>query len=225
MEPMHDTYKRLLDAALMIHRLHRPADIASFIDVTSATIGNWKSRGVPPDRMYDIAKKLGCRHDWLREGEGSMTDKEPDSLVSLSNHPELLEVKRVKFKLSAGVSGYAIEPESGNGRPVFFRRDWFERNNYNPNRLFSVLVSGASMEPSLFDGDLVVINTDDRTPHDGDVFAINYEGELVIKRLRRDAGEWWATSDNADQRRYAPKRCTEDVSIVGRAVYKQGERI
>lgn len=81
------------------------------------------------------------------------------------------------------------------------------------------------MEPSLWDGDLVVINTADDNPQDGDAFALNYEGELVIKRLRRDAGEWWAASDNADQRRFAPKRCTEDVKIIGRVVYKQSERI
>ena len=81
------------------------------------------------------------------------------------------------------------------------------------------------MEPSLWDGDLVVINTSDTSPHDGEAFAINYEGELVIKRLRRDAGEWFAISDNSDQRRYSPKRCTEDVVILGRVIYKQSERI
>lgn len=132
---------------------------------------------------------------------------------------------RVKFKLSAGVSGYAIELENGNGKPVFFREDWFSSNGYSPDKLFAVRVAGASMEPSLWDGDLVVINTADDNPQDGDAFALNYEGELVIKRLRRDAGEWWAASDNADQRRFAPKRCTEDVKIIGRVVYKQSERI
>jgi len=71
----------------------------------------------------------------------------------------------------------------------------------------------------------VVINTDDVRPVDGDVFAINYEGELVIKRMRRDAGQWFACSDNQDQRRYPPKVCHEDVQIIGRAVYRQGERI
>lgn len=146
-------------------------------------------------------------------------------LISLSDHPDLLSVPRVKFKLSAGVSGFAIEQENGNGKPIFFRKDWFTSNNYRPEMLFGVRVSGASMEPSLWDGDLVVINTADTDPHDGEAFAINYEGEMVIKRMRRDAGEWWATSDNADQRRFAPKRCTEDVVVIGRVIYKQSERI
>lgn len=145
--------------------------------------------------------------------------------INLTSHPDLLSVPRVKFKLSAGISGYSVEPENGNGKPVFFRRDWFDRHCYRPDKLLAIRVSGSSMEPSLWDDDLVVINTDDNTPHDGDVFALNYEGELVIKRMRRDAGEWWATSDNADQRRFAPKRCTEDVQIIGRVVYKQSERI
>lgn len=146
-------------------------------------------------------------------------------LLDLTNHPDLVAVPRVKFKLSAGVSGFAIEPENGNGKPVFFRKDWFKAKGYKPAKLFSVRVCGASMEPALWDGDLVVINTEDITPKDGEAFALNYEGEMVIKRLRRDAGEWWATSDSADQRRFAPKRCTEDVKVIGRVVYKQSERI
>lgn len=151
--------------------------------------------------------------------------QQQSTLVDLTNHPDLVAVPRVKFKLSAGVSGFAIEAENGNGKPVFFRKDWFKSKGYKPAKLFSVRVCGASMEPALWDGDLVVINTDDTTPKDGEAFAMNYEGELVIKRLRRDAGEWWAASDNADQRRFAPKRCTADVKVIGRVVYKQSEQI
>ncbi len=122
-------------------------------------------------------------------------------------------------------SNYAVEPETGNGKPIYFRQDWFTLHGYRPERLFSVRVSGASMEPTLWDGDLVVINTDSVEPRDGVAFALNYEGELVIKRLRRNAGAWWAESDNGDQRRFGPKQCTEDVKIIGEVVYKQSERI
>jgi phage repressor protein C with HTH and peptisase S24 domain len=68
------------------------------------------------------------------------------------------------------------------------------------------------MEPGLYDGDTVVVNTEQVTPKDGVVFAVNYEGELVIKRLMRDAGQWWLRSDNADQRRYPRKTCGEGFS-------------
>jgi hypothetical protein len=63
------------------------------------------------------------------------------------------------------------------------------------------------------------------TEKDGKVFAANYEGEAVIKRLRRNAGQWRLYSDNPDQARHPPKLCTEDVRLTGRVVYKQSEEI
>lgn len=174
-----------------------------------------------------IAKALGVTNEWLLTGDGEMLEesRKPPEEVDLENHPDLTPIQRVKFKLSAGVCGFAVEHEDGNGTPIFFRATWFKQHGYTPEKLFAVRVNGASMEPSLWDQDLVVVNTDDSTPVDGEVFAINYEGELVIKRMRRDSGEWFACSDNADNRRFAPKRCHEGVCLIGRVVYKQSERI
>ncbi len=82
------------------------------------------------------------------------------------------------------------------------------------------------MEPALYAGDVVVINTADREPKDGQVFAVNYEGEDVVKRMMRDTGEWWLHSDNADQRRYPRKMCRgNECLILGKIVYKQSENI
>ena len=134
-------------------------------------------------------------------------------------------INRVLFKLSAGCTGYQVEPIEGNGPPIFFRRDWVERHNYNPAKLLAVRITGSSMEPGLYDSDLVVINTADIKPQDGDVFAANYEGELVIKRLKRDSGEWWLASDNDDKRRFPDKRCDEHAILLGKVIYKQSERI
>lgn len=209
-------------------------ELAKIAGVKPPSIADWlngKTKTVQIEPATRLGKRYGLNPMWISKGVGQMRDTSPaqstqgPQLIGLSDHPDLVLVPRVKFKLSAGVSGYAIEPENGNGKPVFFRQDWFEMHNYKPDKLFGVRVSGASMEPSLWDGDLVVINTADTAPYDGDVFAMNYEGEMVIKRMRRDAGEWFATSDNSDQRRFAPKRCTEDVSIIGRVIYKQSERI
>ena len=82
------------------------------------------------------------------------------------------------------------------------------------------------MEPTLYDGDLVVVNIDDTLPVDGGVYVINYEGEPVIKRLTRDAGQWWLTSDNLDQRKYQRKVCSGDACIiVARIVRRETERL
>jgi phage repressor protein C with HTH and peptisase S24 domain len=80
------------------------------------------------------------------------------------------------------------------------------------------------MEPGLHAGDTVVVNTDDRQPRDGEVFAVNYEGEYLIRRLVRDGGCWWLSADSADQRRF-PRRgyAGEECIVIGRVVHKQSE--
>ena len=206
------------------------SELARLVGVRPTSVNDWlsgKTKSLKGDSAVRASEVMNVRAKWLSTGEGPKRREQgaPAASLDLDAMPGLVAVPRVRFKLSAGVSGFAVEPENGNGKPIYFRDDWFQMHNYRPEKLFSVRVAGASMEPSLWDGDLVVVNTDDTKPHDGDVFAVNYEGELTIKRLRRDAGDWWATSDNSDQRRFAPKRCTEDVQLIGRIIYKQSERI
>ena len=50
-------------------------------------------------------------------------------------------------------------------------------------------------------------------------------GAYLVKRLVRDAGQWWLVSDNPDQTRYPRKVCDEHVRIVGEVVQKQSLRI
>lgn len=145
--------------------------------------------------------------------------------IDLDSNPDYPAVRRVKFKLSAGASGFGIEYLEGQDAPIVFRRDWFEANGYRPDRLFATRVANGSMEPGLYDGDIVVVNTDQNEARDGAVFAVNYEGELVIKRLIRDAGQWWLHSDNPNQNQYPRKQCHEGVFLLGQIVYKQSSHI
>lgn len=82
------------------------------------------------------------------------------------------------------------------------------------------------MEPGLFDGDQVLVNTADTKIVDGAVYAVNYEGEAVIKRMVRDAGQWWLSSDNPDQRRFHRKSCRgAECIMIGRVIKKESERL
>lgn len=146
--------------------------------------------------------------------------------INLVDNPDYPAVRRVKLHLSAGISGFGVEMEEESHTPLVFGRYWYQSRGFKPEKLIAVRVKGASMEPGMGDSDTVVINTADITPADGEVFAVNYEGEAVVKRMVRDAGEWWLSSDNPDQRRYARKLCVGDACIIiGRIVHKQSERI
>lgn len=144
----------------------------------------------------------------------------------LDHHPDLEPVRVVKLKVQAGVSGFAVEPEPSEAAPIFFRSDWLRRRGLKSYKLVALRVTGQSMEPTLYQDDVVVANSGDTDPKDGDVFAVNYEGETVVKRLIREGGSWWLCSDNQDQRRYPRKECIGDSCIIiGRIVHRQSERI
>lgn len=131
----------------------------------------------------------------------------------------LVQIRRVKLRLSAGITGFAAEEAVEDAQPLAYRREWFVKRGYSPAKLIAINVKGESMEPSLSDGDTVVINTADTIRKHGELYAINYDGEAVVKRLVRDIGRWFLASDNPDQRRYHRQECTEGTCIViGRIV-------
>ena len=140
--------------------------------------------------------------------------------------PSMVRIPKVKLRLSAGINGFEAEPERFDGSTTSVPANWMERNGLTKDNLIAIRVRGESMEPSLYEDDLVVINIADKKPVDGSVYAINYEGEPVVKRLSRDAGRWWLTSDNPDQRKYHRKVCEGDACIIiGRVVRKESDRI
>ena len=186
-----------------------------------------------------LAAVLNVDAHWLATGEAKVpsaaqsgtpldraAEESPAYEVDMDAHADLVSIRRVKLRLKAGISGFAIDADESEGTPLFFRSDWLRERGYKPYALVAVKVTGPSMEPSLFGGDMVVINTADIEPKDGVVFAVNYEGEAVIKRMIRDGGKWWLSSDNPDQRRYQKKECHEGQCIVvGRVVHRQSEQI
>lgn len=221
---MNAQMERLYLAAKDLRGADKPAPVAVLLNESPQTLTNWEKRGISKRGILDAARIIGCSALWLETGRGEMKNSSRKA-IDLDDHPEYIPVRRVKFKLSAGISGFEVEYLNGSGAPIFFRRSWMDEHGYRPDALFAVAISGASMEPSLFDSDIAVVNTADQMPIDGLVFAVNYEGELVVKRMLRDGGQWFLSSDNEDKRRYPDKRCDERTSIVGRIVQKQSERI
>ena len=146
--------------------------------------------------------------------------------ISDEKNEYLISIRKVNLRLSAGISGFAIENEIEDEQPITFKKSWFEKRGYIAEKLLALKIKGESMEPTLYEDDTVVINTLDITPKDGDVYAVNYEGEPVVKRLVRDIGQWWATSDNPDQRRFSKKICQNaNCIIIGKVIHKQSDRI
>jgi phage repressor protein C with HTH and peptisase S24 domain len=201
-------------------------------------------QGPATETLKKLAMACGVPFQWLSEGTGEehrampgeavtrvpQADIETSPRVPGTGHrnkaAECVQLKRVNLRLSVGAAPFSVEPEEEAGHPVCFGRDWLMHRGYRAESLIAVSVTGTSMEPSLYAGDTIVVNTDDREPRDGDVFAVNYEGACLIRRLVRDSGCWWLSADSTDQRRFQRKRYADrECVLIGRVVHKQSEII
>lgn len=190
-------------------------------------------RGPETQTLTNLARACNVNVDWLREGRGPMSraaSREAGDFFQVvaaeGGDPDFYEIPKVELRLSAGLTGFQSVPEIYDGRKLSVPRNWADRHGYSPDKLLALTVKGESMEPGLGSGDLVVINTADTVLTDGAVYAVNYEGEAVIKRLSRDRGEWWLTSDNPDQHRFHRKACRHgECILIGRVVRKESDRI
>lgn len=201
-------------------------ELAEHLGITSQAIykvlrGSTKT--LQASHHIKACKFLRVEPQWLSDGVGGRHLRGP---VALTNNPDYPSVRRVNFAFDAGVTGFRVDHlDENEAEPIVFRADWFKARGYVASRLVATRVSGDSMEPTLFDGDTVVINLDAREPRDGDVYAARYEDQLVVKRVFREGGHWWLHSDNPDQRRFPRRQCGPTCEIIGRVVHRQSEHL
>lgn len=234
--------KRLTDL-LQAKNGGNQSEMARYIGVTPQAVQKWMA-GVTEPRGKNLemaAEFLGVSPAHLKFGiqsdtagaavghqSGAVEGLRPGSYMRVEgvdqDDPRLTIIPKVRLRLTAGLSGFEVEPEPYDGSSTTVPTSWIERKGFSRDKLIALPIRGESMEPTFHEGDLVIINTADTKPVSGGVYAVNYEGEPAIKRLTRDAGRWWLMSDNVDQRRYYRQSFDGDTTqIIGRVVKKETE--
>jgi phage repressor protein C with HTH and peptisase S24 domain len=213
------------------------SEMARFIGVSPQAVQKWVAGDSEPrGKNLDLAAEfLGVTPAHLKFG--IVMDQHPGAAASLiagtlpvrgveADDPRLTQIMKVKIKVQAGMTGFRVEPEHHDGETMGVPTEWIRSERFVMSDLLAIVVRGESMEPALFDGDVIVVNTADKKLVDGTVYAVNYEGEVVVKRMVRDAGMWWLTSDNSDQRKYHRKSCKgAECIVIGKVVRKESTHI
>lgn len=112
-----------------------------------------------------------------------------------------------------------------------FRRDWLSRIGAAPASARLARIHGDSMEPSIFEGDMILIDTrrtdppirkrDARDQRRGGIYALIDDGVARVKRVERPAEDMMIlVSDNPD---YAPEIRQGDeaarIEIIGKVLW------
>jgi transcriptional regulator with XRE-family HTH domain len=134
-----------------------------------------------------------------------------------------LRIQLVKVRISESQGRFTAEPRAEPGVVVALGTQWLRTRRLDGVDLMATDCPDEGMAPVLAMGDFVVINTADTTPEEATVYAVAYEGRLVIRRLFRDDGLWWLACDNSTSHRFIRKRLTEKhCFIIGKVVHRQG---
>lgn len=107
-----------------------------------------------------------------------------------------------------------------------YSRAWIDKNGLHAPALRRVKVAGDSMRPTIFDGDVALVNTAERKITNGKVFAFIVDGEARVKRLfKQFDGRIRVVSDNPDKLQFPDEFLTPDhmPEMVGRVVDRSGK--
>ena len=162
------------------------------------------SVALPPDQLPDMSRVAQDLARLVSKNGGNPIPKEMQDELLRGQAVELGELRRVieayafipryDVRLAAG-SGEAADDEPLAGY-VTFRRDWLLEHELHPQNLSLVEVTGRSMEPTLSNGDSVLVDHSRRQLYNSKIYALNVGGSLMVKRVRKTHGGWEAESDN-----------------------------
>jgi phage repressor protein C with HTH and peptisase S24 domain len=133
-------------------------------------------------------------------------------------------VPRLNVHLSAGGGKDQVELDFVKQSPQAFRAEWIRERRLKPNKLAAMIASGNSMEPAIYGGDSLLIDTSQVEVADGLVYALWYDGGERVKRLfRLPGGGLRIKSDNPDHGtiELGPDYAGH-VRIIGRVVHRSG---
>lgn len=186
---------------------------------------------VPPSHaLSNIARKFGTTVEWILTGVDERANKRGkdkgrniDLLTSYADgEPSPEERRREDFTYVPQVSGrisagMGFAPENSVEVKVAFRKEWIARKG-NAKDMVLIKVSGDSMEPTLLNGDLVLVDRGrNYLEPQGGVYAIALDDVIMIKRVQPIGDRVRIISDN---KMYEPFEVSADqVKINGKVIW------
>ncbi|WP_309413508.1 S24 family peptidase [Desulfobulbus sp.] len=220
--------------------------LADFLGIKGQSVSGARTRNsFPADWAYRIASEFGGNTDWIIEGRGpirhegipidsrstrvSQVTPTPKpctidesgrvTIPSWQNpDPEMFDyIPMADAKLSAGGGCFVLSEDM---RDYYaFRKSWLYRVASSPKSVVLMRVQGSSMDPTIQDGDAVMIDTGRRDIKEGMIYALRVDSTVMIKRLSfRIGGKVRIISDNRQD--FEPYEAdTKDLHIIGQIIF------
>lgn len=194
-----------------------PGTLQSILTRGTATLEN----------LVAIAQAGGVSVGWLATGA------EPANRPGLAEEPAAFRpaaglgddfVLLPKYDVRAAAGGGAVIHSEQIVDYLAFKASWvYQRLGAQPKNLILLESWGDSMEPTIADGDLLLVDRSRAQVRDNAIYAFAADGNLMVKRLQRRiaTGHLIVISDNP---RYAPEELGPGVplNVIGQVIWHGG---
>lgn len=202
---------------------------------TKANISHWETRKHSPNlkQLMAISKITKCSlPPDLIVAAGGTVESGPEhatggaqgvrsaAQIRVGEALNTVAIRRINVSVRAGVLRLEQDYDVTNGPDLHIPVDVVDQHRLDPAHLVAMKVKGQSMEPMMFEDDLIVIDTSDKRPINRELYAINFDNEACIKQLVNRGGQWYLHSLNSDFKPVNIK--SGDLNIIGRVVYQPG---
>lgn len=209
--------------------------LARAMAVSPSAFRKWLRGEAEPsrERLVALADAAKVNIAWLAKGEGpAPTFVKPEPA---GGRGRTIEAERgidpTQFillpKQAEGVAAGTGAPPSPRPETEYiaFRHDWVRAMfGIEPGDLILETAVGKSMQPTIQQGDLLLVDTTDRSFSSFGVYVLEIGGERLVKRVQRKLdGSLVLISDNDTyQPDQVPGDMLESVTVIGRVVWGGG---
>ena len=231
---------------IVADRVGGQAELSRRTGISTVSINSYIKGDSDPsrERLISMADAAGVSLFWFATGEGEIqpgqerprhtavplggTPAAEPLFVDLAGNevsidtetpdPNLFDyVPMVETQLSAG-GGCFVLSENIEGYYAF-RKSWLHRIASSIKSLVLMRVQGRSMDPTIQDGDTVMIDTGRQVIKEGLLYALRFDSTVMIKRLSfRPGGRIQVISDNRQE--YDPFEADlSELHVIGQIVF------
>ena len=214
---MKSTDPRQLLLELAAQRNASLAQLSALIGRNTSYLQQFVRKGSPRKLEETDRRTLACFFG-IDESLLGAPEENSLSLPGKAARGDWIDVPRLALGASAG-PGTLASDEQAIGTFRFSSR-WLRAQGLDPAMLSAIAVTGDSMEPTLRDGDEILVDRAPRALRDG-IHVVRVDDAVLVKRLdMARAGTIALISDNPA---YRPlELASRAVEVIGRVVWKSG---
>ena len=126
------------------------------------------------------------------------------------------------YRLGSAAGSGALDLDETIKTYAWFRQEWLSRKGLIAERCGIISVEGESMEPTLPDGCVILMDRNRTRLRSNRIFVLRTEDGLIVKRAGRNGRRWLMVSDN-DNGDWPTLPWPREAKVIGQVVWSAQE--